>query len=175
MPIESIQIATNRYAPEGSEAIAMYDTGASGPLTLGQLVQAVCLRAAAASENQGVLKMNQITDGSAKLKDAAECLSSIVDGSASWATAKAFLTRTMGISPSALPPNFNDDARGSSYNKRLQAADALKKKMDSLVQTQQERMIDLQTLVNRRDVAHSTAANVVRALANSASANAANF
>ena len=50
MPIESIQIATNRYAPEGSEAIAMYDTGASGPLTLGQLVQAVCLRAAAASE-----------------------------------------------------------------------------------------------------------------------------
>ena len=36
--ITAVTIATNRYAPAGSEAINMYDTGASGPLTLAQLV-----------------------------------------------------------------------------------------------------------------------------------------
>ena len=50
--IDTIQIAVNRYAPAGSEAINLYGTGTSGPLTLGQLVQAVCLHAAAAHEAQ---------------------------------------------------------------------------------------------------------------------------
>ena len=43
-------------------------------------------------------------------------------------------------------------------------------KLDGLTQTQQQDMVDLQSIVNRRDVAHSTASNVVRALVNSASA-----
>ena len=71
MPIESIQIATNRYAPAGSEAIQMYDTGASGPLSLGQLVQAVCLRSAAAYEAQSVVKMNTMNAGTVRLDAAA--------------------------------------------------------------------------------------------------------
>ena len=36
-------------------------------------------------------------------------------------------------------------------------------------------MIDLQTMVNRRDVAYSTSSNVVRALGTSQSGNAQNF
>ena len=169
MAIESIQIATNRYAPAGSEAILMYDTGASGALTLGQLVQAVCIRSAAAYEAQSVNKMNKMTAGSVKLDDAAAWLPKLVDGSADWAAAKAFLTGTMGIAESELPPDL------SSYDRRMQAANALKSRMDALTQSQQEEMIDLQTMVNRRDVAFSTSSNVVRALGTSSMDNAQNF
>ena len=48
--VDTIQIAVIRYAPEGSNAINLYATSASNPLTIGQLVQAVCLNAAAAYE-----------------------------------------------------------------------------------------------------------------------------
>ena len=169
MPIETIQIATNRYAPEGSEAISMYDTGASGALTLGQLVQAVCIRTAAAYEAQSVVKMNRMSEGSANLDAAAAWLSQIVAGTADWGAAKAFLTGTLGIEGSALPADL------TSYDRRMQAATALKAKLDALVQDQQEQMIDLQTMVNRRDVAYSTSSNVVRALGTSQSGNAQNF
>ena len=169
MPIELVQIATNRYAPAGSEAILMYDTGLSGPLTLGQLVQAVCIRTAAVLEAQSVTKMNTMTEGSVQLDTAAGYLSQIVKGTADWAAAKAYLTGTLHIPESELPNNL------SSYDKRIQAANALKARMDALAQDQQEDMIDLQTLVNRRDSAYSTASNVVRALATSSMDDAKNF
>ncbi len=177
MAIESIQIATNRYAPAGSEAILMYDTGTSGALTLAQLVQAVCIRSAAVYEAQSVNKMNTMTSGSVKLDAAAGWLTQIVQGTADWTAAKAFLTGTMGISTSELPDRIDEYAgqTSSSYDRRMQAANALKAKIDNLTQSQQEEMIDLQTLVNRRDNAFSTSSNIVRALGTSASDNAANF
>ena len=147
----------------------MYDTGASGALTLGQLVQAVCIRTAAAYEAQSVIKMNRMSEGSANLDAAAAWLPQIVAGTADWGAAKAFLTGTLGIEGSALPEDL------SSYDRRMQAASALKNAMDARVQDQQEQMIDLQTMVNRRDVAYSTSSNVVRALATSQSGNAQNF
>ena len=169
MSIERIQIATNRYAPAGSEAITMYDTGASGPLTLGQLVQAVCLHSAAISEAQSVLKMNSMTAGSEQLRTADTLLSQIANGTADWPETMSYLVGTLGISQRSLPQDL------SSYDRRIQAANALKAKMDALTQSQQEQMIDLQTLVNRRDVAYSTSSNVVRALGTSSSDNAQNF
>ena len=51
----------------------------------------------------------------------------------------------------------------------------MKAKVDALAQSQQQDMIDLQTLVNRRDVAFSTSSNIVRAFGTSARDNAANF
>jgi hypothetical protein len=147
----------------------MYDTGASGPLTLGQLVQAVCIRTAAALEAQSVNKMNTMTAGSVKLDDAAGWLTKIVQGTADWPAARAFLTGTMGVDQSALPADL------TSYDRRMQAANALKSKMETLTQSQQEEMIDLQTLVNRRDVAFSTSSNIVRALGTSTMDNAQNF
>ncbi len=49
----------------------------------------------------------------------------------------------------------------------MAAVKAMKLKMDALTQKQQEDMIDVQTLVNRRDVAYSASSNMVRALGNS--------
>ena len=57
----------------------------------------------------------------------------------------------------------------------MQAAAAMQDKMNALAQSQQEDMIDLQTLVNRRDVAYSTASGVVRTMGQSQMQDAANF
>ncbi|MBR6021352.1 MAG: hypothetical protein IK066_02920 [Kiritimatiellae bacterium] len=167
--IQTVPVATNRYAPAGSDAINLYSTETAPNLTLGQLVQAACMKAAAAQEAQSVLKMNTMTAGSEKLDQAATWLKGIAEGTADWNQAKAFLVDTMGIPAGNLP----DDIK--SYDKRMQAASALKDKMDTLSQAQQEAMVELQSMVNRRDVAHSTSSNVVRALGTSLSSNAANF
>ena len=171
--IETTSIAVNRYAPEGSNSINLYSTGADGggDLTLGQLAIAVSIRSAAAFEAQSVVKMNETTRGSQTLSTAAQWLEGIMDGSAEtdWAAAKAFAVDELGVEDSALPADIE------SYDKRMQAASAMKAKMDILTQSQQQAMIDLQTLVNRRDVAYSTSSNIVRALGTSLSGNAENL
>ena len=161
--------AINRYAPVECSNINLYSTEFANGLTLGQLTIAVCIRTAAVYEDQSVLKMNMMTSGSQLLDDAAFWLQKIADGSANWTSAHDFLTKRMGIADSELPNNLN------TFDKRMQAAAALKNKMDALAQSQQEDMIDLQTLVNRRDVAYSTSSNIVRTLGTSVNANAQNF
>lgn len=178
MAIQVIQIATNRYAPSGSNAVSMYDTGASGPLTLGQLVQAVCIRSAATYEAQSVVKMNKMTAGSQILDDAAGWLKPVAEGTADWAAARAFCIDKLGIPSSSLPGVGEADSqtgRLSSYEKRMQVAAAMQDKMNALAQNQQEDMIDLQTMVNRRDVAYSTSSGVVRTMGQSQMEDAANF
>lgn len=164
-------IATNRYAPKGSEAIKLFSNELEGgsQLTLGQLVIAVSIRSAAAYEAQSVVKMNQIAADSSVLDAASNWMKAVADGTADWAQAKSFCTGTLGLDASALPDSL------SSYDKRMTAVTALKGKIDAMVQQQQEQMIDLQTLVNRRDVAYSASSNIVRALGGSMNENAANF
>ena len=177
MGIQSVEIATNRYAPAESGAINLYSYELAANLTLGQLVQAVCLRAAAACEAQSVIKMNMMTSGSETLDEAADWLKRIADGSANWTDAKNFLVGRMRIDANVLPDALGptpSDLR-CSYDKRMQAAKALQDKMNLLAQSQQEDMIDLQTLVNRRDVAYATSSGAVRAMGQSMSQDAANF
>lgn len=163
-------VSANRYAPEGSEAVNMYSNGLEGGLrlTIGQLAIAVSMRSAAAYEAQSVLKMNRMTAGSNLLSRAAECMGNIADGKGDWPTMKAFLIDTLGVTVT-LPDSVQ------SYTDRMAAIAAVKAKVDALTQSQQEEMIDLQTLVNRRDVAFSASSNIVRALGTSFSGNAANL
>ena len=162
-------IALNRYAPQGSDAITLYSNDSASGLTLGQLAISVCLHAASAYEGQSVVKMNILTQGSVKLDGAAQWMEKIANGSADWPTAKAYLTGEMGISAETLPDAIN------TYDKRMAAVKAVKEKIDVLTQQQQRDMIDMQTLVNRRDVAYSTSSNVVRTLGASQEADAASF
>ena len=155
--ISTVEIATNRYAPSGSEAINLYSTGLEGGsnLTLGQLVIAVSIRSAAAYEAQSVVKMNEMSSDSLVLDDAADWMTKVADGTADWAQAKAFCTGKLGIDANTLPDNLN------SYDKRMTVVTAMKAKIDAMVQQQQQDMIDLQTLVNRRDVAYSESLKVM--------------
>ena len=173
--IETTTIATNRYAPAGSNAINLYSTGAEGGdgLTIGQLAIAVSLRSAAACEAQSVIKMNSMTRGAQTLSKAAEWLDRLAGEveptDSEWAEIRAFAIGELGVEANALPADV------SSYDRRMQAAAAMKSKMDTLSQSQQQQMIDLQTYVNRRDVAYSTSSSIVRTLAYSQSTNAQNF
>ena len=164
------QIATNRYAPSGSEAINLYSTGVEGGsgLTLGQLAIAVCLTAAAAYEGQSVVKMNRMAGGSEKLEKMAAFMEEIADGGGDWPTIKAYCKNNLDITDE-LPDSID------TYAKRMSAITALKTKANALTQQQQTDMIDLQTLVNRRDVAYSASSNIIRALGSSQNGSATNF
>ena len=168
--IEIEKIATNRYAPAGADAINLYSTGLEGGenLTLGQLVIAVSMRSAAEYEAQGVVKMNRMAGGSETLEKAARYMEEIADETADWATVKSFCQSELGIADE-LPDAID------TYAKRMSAITALKAKVNTLTQQQQTDMIDLQTLVNRRDVAYSASSNIIRALGASQNGGAANF
>ena len=160
MSIETNQIAVNRYAPDGNQAINLYSTETAGNLTLGQLVAAVCIRAAGALEEQSVNKMNIMSIGTETLEKASSYMQQIAEETLSdWATAKAYLSDTVGVA--GLPDDL------SSYERRMQAVSAIKERLETLTQQAQEDMIDMQTLINRRDMTFNTSSNIVKAIGNS--------
>ena len=169
MSITATAIGTNKYAAEGVNDVLLYNRGDAQGLTLAQLIASVCFSAAAVNERQSVVKMNMMNAGTEKLDKAAEWFSQVADGTANWAQAKAFCINTLGIPESGLPADLN------SYANRVNAAKAMKEKMDQLAQTQQEDMVDLQTMVNRRDVAYTTSTNIITSIGSSAMANASNL
>ena len=164
------QIATSRYAPRGSDQVYLYANGLEGGqhLTLGQLVIAVSMRSAAEYEAQSVVKMNRMAGGVEQLNKVSEFMEQIANGGGDWAAIKTYCQTELGIKDE-LPDAID------TYAKRMAAITALKTKANALTQQQQTDMIDMQTLVNRRDVAFSASSNIVRALGTSQSGNAANF
>ena len=159
--IEATQIATMRYAPEGSAAVNLYSTETASGLTLGQLVIAVCLKTAASYEAQSVNKMNMITKNAALIETGAQWVERLATGSVSWVRAKAFLVDSLGVDPANLPTTI------STYSDRFKAITAANDKLNSLLQTQQEDMVDMQSYVSRRDAAFSASSNIIRALGRS--------
>jgi hypothetical protein len=164
------QISTSRYAPRGSDQVYLYANGLEGGqhLTLGQMIIAVSMRSAAEYEAQSVVKMNRMAGGTEQLDKVAEFMEEIANGAGDWAAIKTYCQTELGIKDE-LPDAID------TYAKRMAAITALKAKANALTQQQQTDMIDMQTLVNRRDVAFSASSNIVRALGTSQSGNAANF
>lgn len=167
--IEAVQIAVNNNAPVASSAILLYSTGVAEGLTLGQLAIAVCVRHAAVLEAQSVVKMNQMTSSANMLETASGYMEGVAAGTAVWAEAKSFLVGTLGLDASTLPDDID------TYAKRMDAVDKIKGRLDLLSQSQQQDMIDLQSIISKRDVAFSASTNLVRSLGNSMGANASNF
>ncbi|MBR2982841.1 MAG: hypothetical protein IKC80_06380 [Kiritimatiellae bacterium] len=160
MEIRSDEIATNRYAPDADRAINLYSTGAAEGLTLGQLVAAVCVRTAGALEEQSVNKMNRMNACTEKLEKASECMRRIAeDRMSDWTAEREYLEGEVGVV--GLPDGLD------SHEKRMQAVDAVKKKLEILTRQAQEDMIDMQTLISRRDMTFNTSSNIVRTMGNS--------
>lgn len=172
MAIQVDTISENRYAPQGSEAVKLYSNGLEGGagLTLGQLSIAISLRTAAVCEAQSVLKMNLMSNESQNLETISRYVEDLANDAMSyWAEARSFLISELKIAGESLPDAID------TFTKRLEAINAIKVKIDQLTQTQQTSMIDLQTLINRRDTAYSTSSNMVRALGTSMNKSAVNF
>ena len=75
-----------------------------------------------------------------------------------WATAKAYLESTIDVT--GLPDDL------STYERRMQAVNAIKEKLEGMTQQAQEDMIDLQTLINRRDMTYNTSSNIIKTMGN---------
>ena len=164
------EIGKNINAPLNASSVCLYSNGEISGLTLTQVVASVCLTAAAAYEHQSVVKMNLMNVGTSTLEDASLWLSKVVNGeTALTSELRNFCTDVLGINASQLPSDIN------TYEKRMQLAKLIKEKIDVLAQSQQEDMIDLQTAINRRDVAYTTSANIIKTLGNSMNSTASNL
>ncbi|MBQ9368381.1 MAG: hypothetical protein IJT83_11410 [Victivallales bacterium] len=169
--IESVQIATNRYAPPGAQAVNMYRVDGGGMLTLGQLMGAVCIRAGMNKEAQSVNKMNSMNNNVEDLKTAAEYLDQIANNSVSnWTTVRDFLRNTLGMTSAEAP-----DSLDTSYNGRFKVINAMKNHLEVLTRQAQEDMIDVQSLISQRDVAFTTGTSLVKSTGGSQNNIAANL
>ena len=190
--IESVSIGVNRNGSP-TAAVNLYNYGEATNLTLGQLVNAICCRAGFALETESVALVNFMTAKTRRLKAAAQVMETLVSGTEKGydteltlegygkMTAKAFLTDVMGYTFKAKDDDTEATSGGSlpyavdAENDRLAVYTVMKKDLDAMTTESQTRMIDLQSCMSRRDVAFSTATNVVQTLGGVLQAVAANY
>ncbi len=171
--IEIQQIGTNRYAPAGADAVCLYATNGAQGLTLAQLVSAVCVHRGAHLEARAVTRMNKMTAnnyyleamssvcsqlaGGASLDDTADVPDSYEMRRASRpCTIQRFLESECGVTPTL--PETN---KPWTYAQRLATINSLKTAMDKANTTSQEDVIELQSIVNWRDVTFNASGSVV--------------
>ena len=134
----------------------LYSIGSVEGLTFAQMIAAVSVRAAAAYEAASLAKMNMMSFSAEKIRRISDCISAIASGTlASWAKERAFLESEVGL------PNLPEKRDG--YPACMAAIDAIKASLDALTHKAQEDMIDMQTLINRRDMVFNVSTSVVRA------------
>ena len=78
--IEIQQIGTNRYAPEGANAVCLYSIEGADGLTLAQLVAAVCIHRGASLEARAVGRMNKMTVNNTYLQAMSSVCSQMAGG-----------------------------------------------------------------------------------------------
>ena len=151
-------------------SVNLYSYAGMEGLTLGQLVNAVCVHAGVAIEDQTVNKMNIITVNSRRLRAESEVIENIIAQTGNYdskltalgyegITYRDFLQNELKLTiggDGTLPASLD------SYNDRMKAFAALKEKLNSDATASQQDMIDLQTYESRRDVVYSTATNIVK-------------
>jgi len=184
------QIGTNRYAPEGANAIVLFSFNGVDGLTLAQLVMAVCIRQACLVEDQSVLKMNQVNSSAAYLDVLAQVGSYVMAHSSLDATLdltktsyiprhldeigmkptyRDFIAVEVGIGYDALPENVRD------INDKTLVFDFLESDMSKYSTDNEEQMIDLQSYLSRRDSTYNASSSIVKRLGQTMNGVANNF
>ncbi|MBR4675183.1 MAG: hypothetical protein IKP00_12020 [Victivallales bacterium] len=169
--IEPVQIAINRYAPSGAESINMYSIDGE-QLALGQLIAAVCIKAGANYEAQSVMRANAMNANTENIKTASQYLQGLAEDTVNdfdWLYIRSWLIFALEIPSSGLPTDLK------SYAKRFQAINSMKTKMEALTRQAQEDMIELQSLINQRDVSYTTGTSVIKELGSSQNNTASNY
>lgn len=180
--IESTTIARNPYAPNGAQDVKLYAFNGCDNLTVGQLVNVVCCKVGVALEDSSVNKANVITRHSRRLQGMSEVLAGIMDGKDYDAhltlpayasmTYRDFLTEVCGMT---IGGEGNLPESVATPKEKISAYTAMKTVIEAATITSQRDMIDLQTAISRRDVAYSTATNVIRALGTTLQTTAYNY
>ena len=179
--IDVQQIGTNRYAPAGADAVRLYSTNGSEGLTLAQLVAAVCIRRCACLETRATARMNKMTQNNAWMQALANVCKQVADGESLRNEANLpanyepkhlshghdiyrFLVdecRSLGFNAS----DFSPDTQ--VYQTRMDIIGKLKTGMDQANTTSQQDVIELQSMVNWRDVTYNASSGIIVRYGNS--------
>ncbi len=185
--VQAEKIGINAYAPQGANGIYLYDFDGVEGLTLPQLMMAVCIRRAAIVEGQSVLKMNEINASAAWLQVLAMVGEDLLSRSSLTArldlsktdyvptkvpeqtTYRDFLALEVGLGYDAVPVRLTTvDQRTAIYRQLTEA-------MSSASTSNQEQMIELQSLVSRRDSSFNASAATIKRFGTTMNAVASNF
>lgn len=177
--IETVELRTLPYQPEGTSASRTYSFRGEEGLSLGRLLMGVCLERATMLERMSVGTMNRLARNNSQLEataNAMELLASVdveravmvsnlvvtlpedypVKGT--WGlgqpTIVEFMEVELGIESSSIPGGLM-----WRYEQRTTAYGLIKAKADALNSVSQETMIDLQTLITERNTAYNLATN----------------
>ena len=179
--IDVQQIGTNRYAPAGADAVRLYSTNGSEGLTLAQLVAAVCIRRCACLETRATARMNKMTRNNAWMQALGNVCKQVADGESLRNNANLpdnyepkhlsgtrdiyrFLVdecRSLGFNAS----DFSPDTQ--VYQTRMDIIGKLKTGMDKANTTSQQDIIELQSMVNWRDVTYNASSGIIARYGNS--------
>ncbi len=165
---ESGEFLTARtYTVEGVENA----DGSLRQLSIGQLVMAICLNRASKLEADIIALMEEMSATSAQLAALTEIENDILDGGANMDNINTshvtydgrdytfydFLVNVMGFSPSDVPTGFADGSNTDLIT-------LIESKMDEKNSFSQQKMIELQSLTNKRDQSYDMISNILKSL-----------
>ena len=165
---ESGEFLTARtYTVEGVENA----DGSLRQLSIGQLVMAICLNRASKLEADIIALMEEMSATSAQLAALTEIENDILDGGANMDNINTshvtydgrdytfydFLVNVMGFSPSDVPTGFADASNTDLIT-------LIESKMDEKNSFSQQKMIELQSLTNKRDQSYDMISNILKSL-----------
>ncbi len=166
------KVLDNHYSATGVDPARLYSVDGADGLTFGQLIAAICIRRGALLEQRAVSRMNMMTQNNGFLEAMSNVCSQLA-GDAQYntianipesytpknvsrgCTIEDFLEKECGVD---FPDNYRTDW---SYANRMAVITALKVKMDSANSTSQEDAIELQSLINWRDVTYNASSTQV--------------
>ena len=165
---ESGEFLTARaYTVEGVENA----DGSLRQLSIGQLVMAICLNRASKLETDIIALMEEMSATSAQLAALTEIENDILDGGANMDNINTshvtydgrdytfydFLVNVMGFSSSDVPTGFVDASNTDLIT-------LIESKMDEKNSFSQQKMIELQSLTNKRDQSYDMISNILKSL-----------
>ena len=165
---ESGEFLTARtYTVEGVENA----DGSLRQLSIGQLVMAICLNRASKLEADIIALMEEMSATSAQLAALTDIENDILDGGANMNNINTshvtydgqdytfydFLVNVMGFSPSDVPTGFADGSNTDLIT-------LIESKMDEKNSFSQQKMIELQSLTNKRDQSYDMISNILKSL-----------
>ena len=158
-------LTARAYTVEGVENA----DGSLRQLSIGQLVMAICLNRASKLEADIIALMEEMSATSAQLAALTDIENDILDGGANMNNINTshvtydgqdytfydFLVNVMGFSPSDVPTGFADASNTDLIT-------LMESKMDEKNSFSQQKMIELQSLTNKRDQSYDMISNILK-------------
>ena len=160
-------LTARTYTVEGVENA----DGSLRQLSIGQLVMAICLNRASKLETDIIALMEEMSATSAQLAALTEIENDILDGGANMDNINTshvtydgqnytfydFLVNVMKFSASDVPTGFADGSNTDLIT-------LIESKMDEKNSFSQQKMIELQSLTNKRDQSYDMISNILKSL-----------